>query len=59
MVTSIALLQPRLCGQSTYLDRIEQQDGYGIAEFERPNPKNFSRVLPEEDADVMIKIWSP
>ncbi len=39
-----------------YLDRIETSDGYVIAEFERPNPKNFRRVLPEEHADVMIKM---
>ncbi len=39
-----------------YLDRIETSDGYVIAEFDRPNPKNFSRVLAEEDADVMIKM---
>lgn len=39
-----------------YLDRIETSDGYVIAEFERPNPKNFRRVLAEGDADVMIKM---
>lgn len=39
-----------------YLDRIETSDGYVIAEFERPSPKNFRRVLSEEHADVMIKM---
>lgn len=39
-----------------YLDRIETSDGYTIVEFERPDPKAFTRALPVEHADMMIKM---
>ncbi|MEZ5040099.1 MAG: transglycosylase domain-containing protein [Saprospiraceae bacterium] len=39
-----------------YLDRIETSDGNIIAEFTRPDPKTFTRVLSEEIADMMTKM---
>jgi len=39
-----------------YLDRIETSDGQVIAEFERPDPRRFPRVLSEREADMMIEM---
>ena len=39
-----------------YLDRIETSDGYTIVEFKRPDPKDFTRALSLEHADMMIKM---
>jgi penicillin-binding protein 1A len=39
-----------------YLDRIETADGTVLAEFDRPNPRRFPRVLEKPQADMMIRM---
>jgi penicillin-binding protein 1A len=39
-----------------YLDRIETADGTVLAEFDRPNPRRFPRVLEQPQADMMIRM---
>jgi penicillin-binding protein 1A len=36
-----------------YLDRIETSDGRVLVSFERPNPRDFKRIITEEEAKVM------
>lgn len=41
-----------------YIDRIETNKGEIIAEFPRPDPKQFKRVLDINHADIMIKMMA-